>query len=438
MYPMNEPDPDALVPNEGIPQPADRGPEQAGLLGTLARFLVAGALLGRDAIGSAAVSASVAEEEGPLPVPDGQETDAEALTAEVSVPPPAPSPRHLLIGAMFDTGEQIERRAGSVLRLASKTASPAVRWARRSRLTAPVRNRFGALSSRGEARVRRWVERGVIEEQRSRAILNSTVSKAANSSLNRVVESPQVQGLVGELVQAQGQSLSRRFLEEFRALAVRGDQAVARLARRIVRRPKKEMPPFPRAVTAPLSVHNAPSTLEGRAAGFVSRLFAFLVDVVLISITVRGTGWLLEDIRIVTGASFNLPFLTSAGDGTAPIFVTVGGGLIMSAAYFVFFWSVAGITPGKALMGVRVVTRDGRGLSLVRSMVRLFGYALSTLFYGLGYLWIAIDNRREAWHDKIARTAVIYAWDARPSDRSLSDAVGATEDAREQLSGTAG
>ena len=158
---------------------------------------------------------------------------------------------------------------------------------------------------------------------------------------------------------------------------------------------------------------------------------------ILISIIVRGTGWLLEDIRIVTGASFNLPFLTSAGDGTAPIFVTVGGGLFMSAAYFVFFWRVAGITPGKALMGVRVVTRDGRGLSLARSTVRLFGYALSTLFYGLGYLWIAIDNRREAWHDKIARTAVVYAWDARPSDWFLSDAVGAPEGAWEQPLGTA-
>jgi uncharacterized RDD family membrane protein YckC len=277
------------------------------------------------------------------------------------------------------------------------------------------------------------VERGRVEEQRSRALLNTTVREATNRSLDRVVDSPQVQGLVEEFVQAQGQSLGRKFLDELRALAVRGDQAVARLSRRVLRHPKHETPPFPRAVQAPLSAFNAPSTLEGRTAGFVSRLFAFLVDVILISILVRGTGWLLEDIRIVTGTAFNLPFLTSGGDGMAPIYVTVGGGLFMSAIYFVFFWAVAGITPGKALMGVRVVTRDGRALSLIRSMVRLFGYTLSTVFYGLGYLWIAIDNRREAWHDKIARTAVVYAWDARPSDRSLPRAAGATEDPGKQL-----
>ncbi|MFN2241977.1 MAG: hypothetical protein ACK2U2_06795, partial [Anaerolineae bacterium] len=56
------------------------------------------------------------------------------------------------------------------------------------------------------------------------------------------------------------------------------------------------------------------------------------------------------------------------------------------------------------------------------------GYWLSTLLYGLGYLWIAIDNRREAWHDKIARTAVIYAWDARPSTRSLGSVIRSAEE----------
>jgi uncharacterized RDD family membrane protein YckC len=75
-----------------------------------------------------------------------------------------------------------------------------------------------------------------------------------------------------------------------------------------------------------------------------------------------------------------------------------------------------------------VVTRGGGRVSFGRSVVRLLGYTVSTLLYGLGYLWIAVDNWREGWHDKIARTAVIYAWDANPSDRSLSSLVGAPED----------
>ena len=92
---------------------------------------------------------------------------------------------------------------------------------------------------------------------------------------------------------------------------------------------------------------------------------------------------------------------------------------------------VAGVTPGKGLMGVRVIRRDGEGLSFLRSLLRLFGYWVSTLLSGLGYLWIAIDNRREAWHDKIARTAVIYAWDAHPSTRSLGNIMRAAGDTEE-------
>jgi uncharacterized RDD family membrane protein YckC len=106
----------------------------------------------------------------------------------------------------------------------------------------------------------------------------------------------------------------------------------------------------------------------------------------------------------------------------------------MSAVYFLFYWTVTGVTPGKGLMGLRIVRLDGSGPSFIRSLLRLFGYWVSTLLYGPGYLWIAIDNRREAWHDKIARAAVIYAWEARPSPRSLGSVITAAEDREESPS----
>ncbi len=426
---MGQPVPDEQAPSEGMSsQKADGGVEQAGTLGMLVRLAVGGALLGRDAIASTLASTASVSREQTMPLVDDQPASSDSLAATTGIPDRTPSPRHLLIGALFDTGERIERRGASVLRQVAKTTAPAARWARQSRLTAPARRRLVALSARGEARMRRWLERGLLEEQRSRTLLNVTVSKAANTSLDRVVDSPQVQGLVEEFVQAQGQSLGRRYLDELRALAVSGDRIVARLARRVLRHPRSETPPLPRAVPAPPSEATPPPDLRGRTAGFVSRLLAFMIDVILISIAIRATGWILDDIRMVTGTYFYLPALTSLGDATAPIYVTVAGGLLMSAAYFVFFWTLAGVTPGKGLLGLRVITRDGRRLSLLRSLVRLLGYTLSTAIYGLGYLWIAIDNWREGWHDKIARTAVIYAWHAHASDRSLGGLVGAPED----------
>jgi uncharacterized RDD family membrane protein YckC len=426
---MSEPNPDEWASSEELSSPKpSRSADATSRLGTLARLVIGGALLGRDALGSAMTSAVDGSKETASPVPDGQTVDSDSLAAMSDIPRPTLSTRHLFLGALFETGERIERQGASALRLVGKTASPAVRWARHSRLTAPARHRLYAMFAHGESRIRRWQERGVIEEQRSRALLNTTVSKAANTSLDQVVDSPQVQGLVEEFVQAQGQSLGRRFLEELRALAVSGDLSMARLARQILRHPRSEVPPPPRAVPTPPFESTPPPHLRGRAAGFVSRLLAFMIDVILISILIRATGWILDDIRMVTGTYFYLPALTSLADSTTPIQVTVIGGLLISAAYFLFFWTVAGVTPGKGLMGLRTVTRDGRRLSLMRSAVRLFGYLVSLLLYGLGYGWIAIDNWREGWHDKIARTAVIYAWHAHPSDRSLSNLAGAPED----------
>jgi uncharacterized RDD family membrane protein YckC len=87
--------------------------------------------------------------------------------------------------------------------------------------------------------------------------------------------------------------------------------------------------------------------------------------------------------------------------------------LLYTAAYFIFFWTLAGQTPGKTLMGLRIVTTDGQSPSFGRSVRRLLGYIVSIIAMFIGFLWILVDNRRQGWHDKIAGTLVIYAWEAR-------------------------
>jgi uncharacterized RDD family membrane protein YckC len=84
------------------------------------------------------------------------------------------------------------------------------------------------------------------------------------------------------------------------------------------------------------------------------------------------------------------------------------------AGYYVFFWTIAGQTPGKMIMGVRVVTMEGEPLSFWRSVRRFIGYMLSFLALYVGFLWILVDNNRQGWHDKLAGTIVIYVWDAEP------------------------
>ncbi len=80
----------------------------------------------------------------------------------------------------------------------------------------------------------------------------------------------------------------------------------------------------------------------------------------------------------------------------------------LDIAYPVYFIGKQGATPGKQLLGLRVVTESGLPMTYGRAFLReILGKIISGLFLCLGYLWIAWDERKQGWHDKIAGTLVI-------------------------------
>jgi uncharacterized RDD family membrane protein YckC len=86
--------------------------------------------------------------------------------------------------------------------------------------------------------------------------------------------------------------------------------------------------------------------------------------------------------------------------------VSVPFALALGAAYFVWGWGVLGATPGKALLGLRVESDDGRSpIGAGRAFVRLLGYAASALPVGLGFVLIPFTG--DGLHDKIAGTRVV-------------------------------
>jgi uncharacterized RDD family membrane protein YckC len=95
--------------------------------------------------------------------------------------------------------------------------------------------------------------------------------------------------------------------------------------------------------------------------------------------------------------------------GAWPLALTVGAvpiALLLGAAYFVWGWGVAGATPGKRLLSLRVEGHDGRfPIGPGRAFLRLIGYGASTLLLGLGFLLIPLVG--EGLHDKIAGTRVV-------------------------------
>lgn len=135
--------------------------------------------------------------------------------------------------------------------------------------------------------------------------------------------------------------------------------------------------------------------------GAVSRLTAYVVDLVVLSVLVAGgsavTAFLVE---VVTGHDLDV----SGDRGLA------GTGL--GVAWFVYFaasWAIAGRTVGMGLLGLKVVRPDGTRASATAAVVRTAAFPLSMALFGLGFLGIVFHSQRRALHDLIAGTAVVYS-----------------------------
>jgi uncharacterized RDD family membrane protein YckC len=77
-----------------------------------------------------------------------------------------------------------------------------------------------------------------------------------------------------------------------------------------------------------------------------------------------------------------------------------------SAVYWIVPHWRYGQTLGKAAVGVRVVDAAGGPVSLRAALVRLVGYWLSWLTFGIGYLIAALRADKRALHDLVAGTRV--------------------------------
>ena len=93
----------------------------------------------------------------------------------------------------------------------------------------------------------------------------------------------------------------------------------------------------------------------------------------------------------------------------------LGIGFGWTALYFTFFTALwKGQTPGKRLLGIRVVRLNGQPMTLWAAFERFGGYAAG-LFTGLlGYAQVFWDRNRQGIHDKITETVVIRVQKGAP------------------------
>ena len=81
------------------------------------------------------------------------------------------------------------------------------------------------------------------------------------------------------------------------------------------------------------------------------------------------------------------------------------------------FWFYKSATPGKMVVKATIVdAKTGEAPSVKQLVIRYLGYLVSTIPFGLGYLWIGWDSKKQGWHDKLADTVVI-----RPKNRGVEN-----------------
>lgn len=139
--------------------------------------------------------------------------------------------------------------------------------------------------------------------------------------------------------------------------------------------------------------------------GFWIRFVARIIDGVILAVV----GFILRTpLVLMLGAGAVRPDVSAI-----PILLGFTGIVLLlevalSVAYEAFFLTTRGATPGKMVVGLKVIRSDGGPISAGVAVGRYFAQWISALILWIGYIMAGIDTEKRALHDRICDTRVIY------------------------------
>ncbi len=179
----------------------------------------------------------------------------------------------------------------------------------------------------------------------------------------------------------------------------------------------------------------APTTPDGaRLAGWWHRVGAYIIDALILSVIVTVLAYpYIRDVVGAFGEFFDATMRAAQSGEPAPTSaqfesdiagaagVIAGISLVVNLVYTVVFLMWKQATPGKLALGLRVRLRESPDLPLPAVLLRwatqsavpgLLGALpflgiVGGIFSALDVLWPLWDGKRQALHDKVARTNVI-------------------------------
>jgi uncharacterized RDD family membrane protein YckC len=141
------------------------------------------------------------------------------------------------------------------------------------------------------------------------------------------------------------------------------------------------------------------ASISGRRyAGFWIRAAAIIID-----------GIILSTVNVIIALVLFAP-LTSSGDPTTAL-GALGLNMLVSMAFSIiyetWFLTSKGATPGKMVLGLRVIRNSGLPITPGLAIGRIFARMLSQMVLFIGFLMVAWDEEKRSLHDRLCDTRVI-------------------------------
>ena len=137
-------------------------------------------------------------------------------------------------------------------------------------------------------------------------------------------------------------------------------------------------------------------------------------NITLATLQKRGLAYMIDEILI--SVLFALIYFDQIPDNmTTEEMIDAINGLfgyvvVLKVMYQTYFVWMYGATLGKIAMKIRVISTDDlEKPSFLFSLSRAAFRIVSESIFYLGFVWAALNPKRETWHDRVANTLVVNA-----------------------------
>lgn len=147
--------------------------------------------------------------------------------------------------------------------------------------------------------------------------------------------------------------------------------------------------------------------VEGYEAEDLARLMALLIDFIF-------AGGTISVVYVMAATLSQVPVI-----GGGVIFIALTANAVIGIGYLPLFYAVYGASPGKAVMGLRIVDQKtaqpvASETLVIRGLMQAF---LAPVFVGAIYWWKYLDSEGMTVHDRVTQTKVIVV--TNPADSPL-------------------